>query len=80
MIESLQLSNLTPFCCVVARLTGGAKATLVGIRVARRTLGERQANVFHVRLRISDGRMALRARSSFMGSGERKFCLGVAKE
>jgi hypothetical protein len=80
MIESLQLSDLIPFCCVVARLTGGAKAALVGIRVARRAFGERQANVLHIRLRVGDGRMTLRARSFFVGSGERKFCLGVAKE
>ena len=80
MIESLQLRNLIPFCCAMARLTGGAEAALVGIRVARRTFGERQADVLHVGFRVGDGRMTLRARSFFMGSCKSKFSLGMIKE
>ncbi len=80
MIESLQLSNAVPVRRVMARLTGGAKTTLVRIRMTRRAFCKRNPCVFHVWLCIGDGRVALSAGRFFVRAGQREFRLGVVKE
>jgi len=52
----------------------------VRIRVARGTFGEREPGVLHVRFRIGDRRMTLRAGGFFVGSRKRIFSFRMIKE
>jgi hypothetical protein len=80
VIEALQLSDPVPIRRVMARLTRRGKAALVGIRVAPRTLKERQSRVLYIWFGVGDGWMALGAQSLFVRSGERILGLSVAKK
>jgi len=58
VIEAFELSDLRPALGVMAGLACAAEAPLVRIDVARRARFESDAGVFHVRLGVSDCRMA----------------------
>lgn len=80
VIESLQLSDLTPVGRVMTRLTRRCKTALVGIGMARRTLRKGEARIFHIRFCIGNGNVALRAGRLFVRSRERIPCLRMAEE
>ena len=70
VIESLQLSDLTPIGRVMTRLARRDKTALVGIGMARQAFRKGKACIFHVRFCVGNGDMALRARRLFVRSGE----------
>ena len=80
VIESLQPIDLLPVRSVMAGLTRRGETAFVRICVARGTFGEREPGVLHVRFRIGDGRMTLRAGGFFVSPGKRIFSLRMIKE
>ena len=73
MIEADGPHVSRPIRCIVARLATSGEATLVRVRMARGAVFERNSYVFNVRLRISDGHVALVAGDCDMRARKREF-------
>jgi len=79
MVEPFQLCYSSPARRVVTRLARASEAALVRVRMASGACGKRQADILHVRLRISHAGVALGAGHRRVSARQRKFRRGMAK-
>jgi len=70
MIKPFKLRHASPARRVVTRLARRGEATLVGICVAPSAFFKGEPCIFHIRLRIGNGNMALGASNSFVHPGQ----------